>query len=161
MSRTLILLAGLGLAIIPLAWTGPHPLVVSLAVIGAGGTVWLARHRLSSLRTPIAVGLLAQVAATHRLSDPPSWWTICAALLLFVFLDAVSTAAEEHQADPGAASPMPRRLVVLGSTVVVAAAVLESIVLAELGTGLLPTAAGIAAVATLVLGVGHLVRTRS
>ncbi|NND85086.1 MAG: hypothetical protein HKN46_08055 [Acidimicrobiia bacterium] len=160
MSRLLVLTAGLALAVLPIVWTGPHPLVASLAVLGAAGTMWIARHRLSTLRGPIALALVAQVGAAHRLADPPTWWPIAAALLLFVFVDAVSTAAEEKEQDPGAASPLPRRALVLGATVVLVAMGLESVVLADLGSGLLPTIAAVAAVTSLILGVGHLVRTR-
>lgn len=160
MTRTLALLAGTSLAIVPIAWTGPHPLVVTLAVVGTMGTSWIVRHPDSSLRAAVAFGLLAQVASTHRLSDPPGWWAVASALVLFLFLDAASSAAEEQAQSPGTHAPVGRRLFLLGSVVVLVAALLESIVLADLGSGLLPTTAAIAAVTALVLAVGQLVRTR-
>ncbi len=152
--------AGLLLTLVPLVWTGPHPFAVSLAVFGVFGVGWTLRRSHPSNRTIVALVLLGQTAAAHRLGVPPTWWPVAAAVLLFLFLDLTGGIQERREAAPGSAVPELRRLLLLGAVVMGSAAVVEGVVTAGIGSGLLPTVAAVAGVAVLVLGAAHLVGRR-
>lgn len=151
-------LAAAALAALPLIVGGMAGLPIVLGIIGVAiaiGAVFTGRIGLLVVG---ALCLLGQVVVVLDTEVGSPWWTVGYAAGLLMYLEVAVGAIEYRAGAAGSAGPQLVRIVAIGGLAAVAA--LSVFVIGELPLerGLFVQAAGVGALAALVLGVARLVK---
>ena len=151
-------LVAVALAAFPLLVGGNDGLPIVLGAVGVAaviGAVFTARIGLLIVG---AVFFLGQVVVVLEGEVESTWWTVGYAAGLLILLEVAVGAIELRAGAAGSAGPQLVRIVAVGSLAAVAALAVFAIAELPLERGLLVQAAGVGAMAALVLGVALLAR---
>lgn len=151
-------LVAAGLAAFPVLVGGKAGLPMVLGIVGVVIAIGAVLTGRIGLLVFSALFLLGQVVAVLEGGDASTWWTVAYAAGLLIFLEVAVGAIEYRSGAAGAAGPQLARITALAALAAVAALMVLAIAELPLERGLLVQAAGVGAMAALVLGVALLAR---
>jgi len=151
-------LVAVALAAFPLLVGGNGGLPTVLGTVGVAAVIGAVFTGRIGLLIVGALFFLGQVVVVLEGEVESTWWTVGYAAGLLILLEVAVGAIELRAGAAGSAGPQLVRIVAVGSLAAVAALAVFAIAELPLERGLLVQAAGVGAMAALVLGVALLAR---